>query len=111
MNVPQGYLDNYPGQLEEKVRSYFEEDVRRLNDIISAAKYAPCFRGNKKLCKGHPSDSYYQIPYNLVMERRLVICRRGSLENGHSYWSPDAPEIVKEYNSAEAVFGDGWLFD
>jgi hypothetical protein len=98
----------YPGQPEERVRSYYLADVKRLKQVVDSVELAPIFRRHPQHCAACPSDSVFQIPYRAITNGELVICV--NTDGWSPFWDPKEATVVKRYDSAEALFGDGWLF-
>ena len=80
--------------------------VENLREIMSTARFSPCFKRNPK----YPGLGRPRISYGDVMANRLII--RDDLSDGFNpYWDDSEAPLVKKYDSEEELVQDGWRLD
>jgi hypothetical protein len=80
--------------------------VENLREIMSTARFSPCFKRNPK----YPGLERPRISYGDVMGNRLII--RDDFSDGfNQYWDDSEAPLVKKYDSEEELAQDGWRLD
>jgi hypothetical protein len=80
--------------------------VENLREIMSTARFSPCFKRNPK----YPGLERPRISYGDVMGNRLII--RDDFSDGFNrYWDDSEAPLVKKYDSEEELAQDGWRLD
>jgi hypothetical protein len=80
--------------------------VENLREIMSTARFSPCFKRNPK----YPGLERPRISYGDVIGNRLII-RDDLSDDFNQYWDDSEAPLVKKYDSEEELAQDGWRLD